>query len=171
MRRTNEDEESCGDDGRSVNQAVSEEAIKAGFDFQCSNNEVGFKWMLGFPNTEVGQYAVEVSGVRDEAGNDASPFTFVMDANCAPASQKTSLARFSLGAMQRSAEKTGDAPTTLFDVPVASMPSAWILAGCCLVAGVAIFAGVFRRWPHIEDKEKYPLSFFHRRYTSYGAVV
>ena len=162
---------SCGDDGRSVNQAVSEEAIKAGFDFQCSNNEVGFKWMIGFPNTEVGQYAVEVSGVRDEAGNDASPFTFVMDANCAPASQKTSLARFSLGAMQWSAEKTGDAPTTLFDVPVASMPSAWILAGCCLVAGVAIFAGVFRRWPHIEDKEKYPLSFFHRRYTSYGAVV
>ena len=121
---------------------MSEEAIKAGFDFQCSNNEVGFKWMIGFPNTEVGQYAVEVSGVRDEAGNDASPFTFVMDANCAPASKDVA-ARFSLGAMQRSAEKTGDAPTTLFDVPVASMPSAWILAGCCLVAGVAIFAGAF----------------------------
>ena len=65
---------SCGDDGRSLNQAVSEEAIKAGFDFQCSNNEVGFKWMIGFPNTEVGQYAVEVSGVRDEAGNDACRF-------------------------------------------------------------------------------------------------
>ena len=144
--------------------------MKAGFDFQCSNNEA-FKWVVGFPNTEVGRYAVEVSGVRDEAGNNASPFTFVMDANCAPSSQKTPLARFGLSATQRSAEKTGAAPTSPFDVPIASMPSAWILAGCCLVAGVAIFAGVFRRSPRVEDKEKYPLSFFRRRYTSYGAVV
>ena len=90
-----------GDDGQGDNQAVSEDGIKSGFDFQCSNNEVGFKWMVGFPNTEVGQYAVEVSGVRDEAGNAAAPLTFVMDANCA-SSQKLSLARFGLGAKKRS---------------------------------------------------------------------
>ena len=84
--------------------------------------------MVGFPNTEVGQYAVEVSGVRDEAGNAAAPFTFVMDANCA-SSQKLSLARFGLGAKKRSTEETGDVPTSAFDVPITSMPGTWVLAG------------------------------------------
>ena len=161
---------SCGDDGQSVNQAVSEAAIKSGFDFQCSNNEVGFKWMVGFPNTEVGQYAVEVSGVRDEAGNAAAPFTFVMDANCA-SSQKLSLARFGLGAKKRSTEETGDVPTSAFDVPITSMPGTWVLAGCCLVAVFAVVVGVFRRAPRVEDKEKSPLSFVARRHPPYGAVV
>jgi hypothetical protein len=160
---------SCRADAQSINQAVSEE----GFDFQCSNNEVGFKWMVGFPNTEVGQYAVEVSSVRDEAGNAAAPFAFVMDANCAPSSRNASLARLGLGAKKRSSDETGDAPVSVFDVPTVSMPGAWVLAACCLVAVFAVFVGVFSRRapPRVDDKEKSPLSFFRRRYVSYGAVV
>jgi len=80
----------CSGTGTVVNTVLSDEAKKS-FDFKCTNNAAGFKWVVEFPTTSPGRYTVRVQGVRDVAGNVARDFSFTADAHCSLATSASSL--------------------------------------------------------------------------------
>jgi len=80
----------CLGTGTAVNTVLSDE-VKKSFEFICTNNAAGFKWVVAFPTTSPGQYTVKVKGVHDVAGNSAYDFSFTADAHCSLATSASSL--------------------------------------------------------------------------------
>jgi hypothetical protein len=63
-------------------EAVSAEALASTYDFRCSNNDAGYKWIVVFPEDSTGTYWIRLQGVRDIAGNVADPTHVLAQVRC-----------------------------------------------------------------------------------------
>ena len=63
-------------------EAVSAEALASTYDFRCSNNDAGYKWIVVFPEDSTGTYWIRLQGVRDIAGNVADPTHVLAHVRC-----------------------------------------------------------------------------------------